>query len=170
MASGPTQRANSAGSVWARNSCSGVAAKSRSIRMTGSFWSASMIVSVVEFMLFSPHFRQDGVQAAVTLLHAGPVASYPGVHEVESLGLEAHRPGLRARRAADEAGVLAPRAPLVDGLRRHPRPVRLGQLADGRVALREPAHHGAPGRVREGGENAGQRVRGHRPTLFQLNG
>jgi hypothetical protein len=129
-----------------------------------------MTVSVVEFMFFSPHFRQDGIQAAVTLLDAGPVAFYPGIHQVEGLGLEVHRPGLRARRAADEAGVLEHLQVLVDGLQRHPRPVRLGQLADGRVTLREPAHHVAPGRVREGGEDPGQRVRGHRPSLFQLNG
>jgi hypothetical protein len=120
-------------------------------------------------MFFSPHFRQDGIQAAVTLLDAGPVAFYPGVHQVESLGLEADRPGLRARRAADEAGVLEHLEVLVDGLQRHPHPVRLGQLADGRVALREPAHHVAPGRVREGAEDAGQRVRGHRLSLFQLD-
>jgi hypothetical protein len=129
-----------------------------------------MTVSVVEFMLFSPHIRQDGVQAAVTLLDAGPVSFYPGVHQVESMGLEANRPGLRARRAADEAGVLEHFEVLVDGLQRHPRPVRLGQLAAGRVPLREPAHHVAPGRIREGGEDPGQRVRGHRPSQFQLDG
>src|SRR5882724_7505759 len=106
MASGPAQRANSAGSVWARNSCPGVAAKSRSIRMTGSFWSASMTVWVILFMLFSPHIRQDGVQAAVTLLHAGAVALDPGVHQVEGLDVQANYPRLGAGRAADETGVL----------------------------------------------------------------
>src|SRR5215470_972754 len=106
MASGPTHRAKSAGSVWARNSCSGVAAKSRVIRMTGSFGSASMTVSVIVFMLVSPHLRQDGVQAAVALLDAGPVALDPGVHQVEGLHLQAHRPRLRPARPADQPGVL----------------------------------------------------------------
>ena len=102
MAFGPTHRANSAGSVWARNSCSGVAAKSRVIRMTGSFGSASMAVSVISvharlsFMLW----RQDGVQAAVALLDAAPVALDPGVHQVE--GLEP--PGAPAAAAARAAG------------------------------------------------------------------
>ena len=77
MASGPTHRANNAGSVWARNSCPGVAAKSRAIRMTGSFGSASMTVSVILFIFVSLHLRQDGVQAAVAPLDAVPVAVGP---------------------------------------------------------------------------------------------
>src|SRR6266566_1865935 len=167
MASGPTHRANTAGSVWARNSCPGVAAKSRVIRMTGSFGSASMTVSVILFILVSLHLCQlhlgkDGVEAAVALLNAVPVAFDPGVHQVEGLDLQAHRPRLRSSRPADEPGVLEHPQVLVDGLQRHP--VRLGQLAHGRVALREPAHHVAPGRIREGGEDPGQRVRGHRPS------
>src|SRR5690349_22475587 len=93
MASGPTHRANNAGSVWARNSCAGVAAKSRVIRMTGSFGSASMTVSVILFIFVSPHFVQDGVQAAVALLDAGPVALDPGVHQVEGLDLRCTRRG-----------------------------------------------------------------------------
>ena len=97
MASGPTHRANNAGSVWARNSCSGVAAKSRAIRMTGSFGSASMTVSVILFMLFSVHLVEDGVEAAVALLDAGSVALDPGVHQVEGLDFQVYRPGLRAR-------------------------------------------------------------------------
>src|SRR4051812_16800559 len=173
MASGPAHRANSAGSVWARNSCAGVAAKSRVIRMTGRSGSASMTVSVILFILFSVQFRQDGVQAAVTLLETGPVALDPGVHKVEGLDLEAHRAGLPARRPADETGVLEHAQVLVDGLQRHP--VRLGELAHGRVAVRQPGHHVAPGRVREGGEDLGQRVcghraRGHRTPSFQLSG
>src|SRR5271166_616754 len=151
MASGPTHRANNAGSVWARNSCPGVAAKSRVIRMTGSFGSASMTVSVILFILVSLHLRQDGVEAAVALLDAVPVALDPGIHQVEGLDLQAHRPGLRPSRPADEPGVLEHPQVLVDGLQRHP--VRLGQLAHGRVALREPGHHVAPGRIREGGED-----------------
>ena len=89
-ASGPTQRANNAGSVWARNNCSGVAAKSRAIRMTGSFGSASMTVSVILFMLFPVHFVEDGVEAAVALLDAGSVALDPGVHQVEGLDFQAY--------------------------------------------------------------------------------
>src|SRR6202035_4712944 len=143
MASGPTHRANNAGSVWARNSCPGVAAKSRAIRITGSFGSASMAVSLILFILFSLHLRQDGVEAAVALLDAGPVALDPGVHQVEGLDLQAHRPGLRSARPTDEPGVLEHPQVLVDGLQRHP--VRLGQLAHGRVAVREPGHHVAPG-------------------------
>jgi hypothetical protein len=132
-----------------------------------------MTVSVILFMLFSPHVRQDGVQAAVTLLDAGAVALDPGVHQVEGLDVQANDPRLRAGRTADETGLLEHLEVLVDGLQRHP--VRLGQLADGRVALREPGHHAAPGRIREGGEDLGQRVRGHgvrghRPSRFQLIG
>src|SRR6185312_7289425 len=156
MASGPTHRANNAGSVWARNSCPGVAAKSRAIRMTGTFGSASMIVSVILFIFFSVHlyFRhlgQDGVEAAVALLDASPVALDPRVHQVQGLNLQPHRPGLRPSRPADEPGVLEHPQVLVDGLQRHL--VRLGQLAHGRVALREPRHHVTPGRIREGGED-----------------
>src|ERR1700736_3591233 len=122
-ASGPTHRANNAGSVWARNSCPGVAAKSRVIRMTGSFGSASMAVSVILFILVSLHLRQDGVEAAVALLDALPVALDPGVHQVEGLDLQAHRPGLRSARPADEPGVLEHPQVLVDGLQRHPVPL-----------------------------------------------
>ena len=39
---GPTQRANSSGSVWARISCAGVASKSRVMRMIGRVGSASI--------------------------------------------------------------------------------------------------------------------------------
>src|SRR5712691_2518273 len=106
MASGPTHRANNAGSVWAWNSCPGVAAKSRAIRMTGSFGSASMAVFVILFILVSFHFRQDGVEAAVALLEAVPVALDPAVHQVQGLDLQAHRPRLRSSRPADEPGVL----------------------------------------------------------------
>src|SRR6266404_7046405 len=167
MASGPAHRANNAGSVWARSSCPGVAAKSRAIRMTGSFGSASMTVSVILFIFVSFHLRQDGVEAAVTLLDAVPVALDPGVHQVQGLDLQAHRPWLRPSRPADEPGVLEHPQVLVDGLQRHP--VRLGQLAHGRVAVGEPGHHVAPGRIREGGEDPGQRVRGQHPQ-FLLNG
>src|SRR6516225_6851725 len=105
-ASGPTHRANNTGSVWARNSCPRVAAKSRAIRMTGSFGSASMTVSVILFILVSLHLRQDGVEAAVALLDTGPVALDPRVHQVEGLDLQAYSSGLRAWRADDEPGVL----------------------------------------------------------------
>jgi len=115
-------------------------------------------------MLFLLHFFEDGVEAAVALLDAGSVALDPGVHQVEGLYLEAHWPGLRAWRAADEAGVLEDLQVLVDGLQRHP--VRLGQLAHGRVGLGEPGHHVAPGRIREGGEDLRQYVRGHRSPRF----
>jgi hypothetical protein len=127
-----------------------------------------MIVSVILFMFFPLHFFKDGVEAAVALLDAGSVALDPGVHQVEGLYLEAHRPGLRAGRAADEPGVLEHLQVLVDGLQRHP--VRLGQLAHGRVAFGEPGHHVAPGRIREGGEDLRQRVHGHRFPQFQPNG
>jgi len=79
--------------------------------MTGSFGSASMTVSVilsifVPFHLCQLHLGQDGVQAAVALLEAGQVALDPGVHQVEGLDLQAHWPGLRPGRPADEPGVL----------------------------------------------------------------
>src|ERR1700730_1019567 len=169
MASGPTHRANNPGSVWARNNCPGVAAKSRIIRMPGSFGSASMIVSVILFMLVSLHLcqlhlGQDGVEAAVALLDAVPVALDPGVHQVEGLDLQAHRPGLRSSRPADEPGLLEHPQVLVDGLPRHPVPP--GQVAHRRGALREPGHHVAPGRIREGGEDPGQHFRGHRTPSF----
>src|SRR6195256_4607329 len=147
MALGPTHLANNAGSVWARNSCSGVAAKSRVVRMTGNLGSASMAVSVMRFMLVSLQLRQDGVEASVALFHAASVALDPGIQQVEGLSVQAHRPRLRASRSADEPGVLEHPQVLVDGLQRHP--VRLGQLAHGRVALGEPGHHVAPGRIRE---------------------
>src|SRR5579872_4604196 len=125
MPSGPTHRANSAGSVWARNSCSGVATKSRVMRMTGSFGSASMAVSMIFVMLSSipiwfAHRREDGVEPAVPLLSPAPVALDPGVHQVEDLGLQAYRPRLRPRRPADQPGVLQHPQVLVDGLQRHP--------------------------------------------------
>ncbi|HXL20369.1 MAG TPA: hypothetical protein VN961_22855, partial [Streptosporangiaceae bacterium] len=82
---------------------------------------------MILFIFVSFHLRQDGVEAAVTLLDAVPVALDPGVHQVESLDLQAHRPGLRPSRPADEPGVLEHPQMLVDGLQRHQ--VRLGQLA-----------------------------------------
>ena len=45
MPSGPIQRANSSGSVWARKSCSGVPAKSRQMWIIGTVGSASMAAS-----------------------------------------------------------------------------------------------------------------------------
>src|SRR6202000_618445 len=90
---GPTHGANSAGSVWARNSCPAVAANSRVIRMIGSFGSAWMAVSVVVDIVGTvlvvgvAHGRQQGVQAAVSLLCAPPVSLDPGLHLGEDLGL-----------------------------------------------------------------------------------
>src|SRR5262249_3211365 len=134
-----THWANSTGSVWARSSCAGVAAKSRLIRMMGSFGSASMTVSLTLFMVVSLHLLQDSVKPAVALLGADPVALDPGIHQVESPNLEAHRPGLRPWRPADQPGLLEHPQVLVDGLQRHL--VRLGQLAHGCVAVGEPGHH-----------------------------
>src|SRR5215472_5382405 len=142
-ASGPTHWANSAGSVWARNSCPGVAANSRVIRMIGSFGSASMAVSVAVDIVGAilvvgvAHGRQEGVQAAVPLLCAPPVSLDPGLHLSENLGLQSHRPGLRPTRPAHQPGVLQHPQMLVDSLQCHP--VRIG----------------------EGGENSGQCIRGH---------
>src|ERR1700722_14873507 len=107
-ASGPTHRANSAGSVWARNSCPGVAANSRVIRMIGSFGSASMAVwgtvDIVGTLLLvgGAHGRQEGVHAAVPLLGALPVPLDPRFHLGQDLGLQSHRPGLRPRRPAHQ--------------------------------------------------------------------
>src|SRR5215472_10040258 len=98
-ASGPTHWANSAGSVWARNSCPGVAANSRVIRMIGSFGSASMVVSgfagiVGTFLVVDrAHGRQEGVQAAVPLLRALPVPLDPDLHLGEHLRFQPHGPG-----------------------------------------------------------------------------
>src|SRR3984893_985603 len=158
MASGPTQRANSAGSVWARKSCPGVAAKSRAIRMTGSFGSASMIVSVILFIFVSVHLRQDGVEAAVALVDASPVALDPGVHQVQGLDLQADRPGLRPSWPADEPGVLEHPQVLVDGLQRDP--VWLRRRAPRPVAVGEAGPPIAPGRGRRGGGGPGPRGRG----------
>src|SRR5258708_36629286 len=127
MASGPAHRAHNAGAVWARSSCPGVAAKSRAIRMTGSFGSASMAVCVILFIFVSFHLREDGVEAAVTLLDAVPVELDPGVHQVQGLDLQAHRPWLRPSRPADEPCVLEHPPGLVDGLEAPPgRPARRG--------------------------------------------
>src|SRR5215469_8768131 len=93
-ASGPTHWANSAGSVWARNSCPGVAANSRAIRMIGSFGSASMAVCLavdiigVILVVGVAHGRQEVVQAAVPLLRAPPVALNPRLHLGQELGLQ----------------------------------------------------------------------------------
>src|SRR5690349_1200140 len=165
-ASGPIHWANSAGSVWARNSCPGVAANSRVIRMIGSFGSASMVVSVVAGIVGTilvvdvAYGRQEGVQAAVPLLCAPPVALDPDLHLGEDPGFQPHWPGLRPLRPAHQPGVLQDPQVLVDSLQCHP--VRLGQLAYRRVALGEPGHDVAAGRIGEGGEDPGQCVRGHR--------
>src|SRR5215831_3795388 len=169
MAFGPTHRANSAGSVWARNSCSGVAAKSRVIRMTGSFGSASMVVSMVVVMVGSilvvgfAHRRQDGVEAAVPLLGPAPVALDPDVHHVEDLCLQVHGPRLGPARPAYQPGVLKHPQVLVDGLQRHP--VRLSELVHRCVALGQPGHDAAARRIGQRGEDPGQCVRRHRPLV-----
>jgi hypothetical protein len=75
-----------------------------------------MAVSVILFMFFPLHFVEHGVEASVPLLDAGPVALDPGVHQVESLDIQAYVPGLRAGRPADEAGVFQYLQVLVDGL------------------------------------------------------
>src|SRR6516165_9956038 len=165
-ASGPTHRANSAGSVWARNSCPGVAANSRVIRMTGSFGSASIAVCVAVDIVGAvlvvgvAHGRQEGVQAAVPLLCAPPVSLDPGLHLGEDPGLQSHQPGLRPMRPANQPGVLQDPQVLVDSLQTHP--VRLGQLAHRRVAFGEPDHDVAARRIGEGGEDPGQCVSSHR--------
>src|SRR5581483_12408186 len=106
-ASGPIHWANSAGSVCARNSCPGVAANSRVIRMIGSFGSASMAVCVVAdivgalLVVGAAHGGQEGVQATVPLLCAVPVPLDPALQLGEDLGLQPHRPGLRTVRPAD---------------------------------------------------------------------
>src|SRR6516225_8922702 len=145
-ASGPTHRANSAGSVCARNNCPDVAANSRVIRMIGSFGSASMAVCVAVDIVGTllvvgvAHGRQEGVQAAVPLLCAPPVPLDPGLHLSEAL-------------------VLQDPQVFVDSLQTHP--VRLGQLAHRRVALGQPGHDVTARRIGESGENPGQSIRGH---------
>src|SRR5215467_15111684 len=172
MAFGPTHRANSAGSVWARNSWSGVAAKSRVMRMTGSLGSASMVVSVVLVMV-APilvvgvvHPRQDGVEAAVPLLSPAPVTLDPVVQHVEDLRLQVHWPRLRPVRPAHQPGVLEHPQVLVDGLQRHL--VRLSQLAYRRVTVGKPGHNVAARRIGKGGEDPGQCVRRHRLLVSTL--
>src|SRR5262245_39290194 len=111
MAPGPIHWANSAGSVWARNSCSGVAAKSRVMRMTGSFGSASTVVSMILVMVGSilvvgfVHCGQDGIEAAVPLLSPAPVALDPGVNHVDDLCLQVHCPALRPERPGAQLDV-----------------------------------------------------------------
>src|SRR5262249_12964539 len=163
IAPGPAHWANSAGSVWARNSCSGVAAKSRVIQMIGSFGSASMVVCVV-LVTVGPivvvgfvHPRQDGVKAAVPLLSAAPVALDPVAHHVEDRRLQVHWPRLRPARPAHQPGVLEHPQVLVNGLQGHL--VRLCQLAYRRVTLGKPGHNVAARRIGKGGEDPGQRVR-----------
>ena len=58
--SGPTQRANSVGSVWARKSWAGVAPKSRVMRMIGSAGSASIGGVVVPGHPFDPTLSEKG--------------------------------------------------------------------------------------------------------------
>src|SRR5215469_12974258 len=171
IASGPTHCANNTGSVWARNSCPGVAAKSRAIRMIGSFGSASMAVSVILIMVTSirvpdsfisryagfVHRRQHGIEAAVPLLSLAPAALDPVVHHVECRRLEVRWPRLRPVRPAHQPGVLEHAKVLIDGLQRHL--VRLSQLAHRCITLREPGHHVAPGRIGKRGEDSGQCVR-----------
>src|SRR6516164_6784665 len=169
---GPTHWANSTGSVWARNTCSGVAAKSRVIRMIGSLGSASMVVSMVLVMVGHllvvgvVHPRQDGVEAAVPLLSPAPVALDPLVQHVEGLRLQVHWPRLRPARPAHQPGVLEHPQVLVDGLQRHL--VRLSQLAYRRVTVGEPGHNVTARRIGKGGEDPGQCVRRHRLLVSTL--
>src|SRR5437879_2572344 len=122
---GPTHWANSAGSVWARNSCPAVAANSRVIRMIGSFGSASMAVFVVVDIIGAvlvvgvAHGRQEVVQAAIPLLCAPPVSLKPGLHLGEGLRLQPYRQGLRPMRPAHPHGVLQDPTLLVDSLLCH---------------------------------------------------
>src|SRR5215471_6430645 len=173
IAFGPTHWANSTGSVWARNSCSGVAAKSRVIRMIGSLGSASMIVSLVLvivghlLVIGVVHSRQDGVEAAVSLLSPAPVTLDPVVQHVEDLRLQVHWPRLRPVRPAHQPGVLEHPQVLVDGLQRHL--VRLSYLAYRHVTVGEPGHNVTARRIGKGGEDPRQCVRRHR-LLFQLSG
>src|SRR5262245_16106229 len=172
MAFGPTHWANSTGSVWARNSCWGVAAKSRVIRMIGSFGSASMVVCVVSVMVGHLlvvgvfHLRQDGVEAAVPLLSPAPVALDPVVQHVEGLRLQVHWPRLRPVRSAHQPGVLEHPKVLVDGLQCHL--VRLSQMAYRHVPLGKPGHNVAARRIGKGGEDPGQCVRRHRLLVSTL--
>ena len=46
----------------------------------------------------------------------------------------------------------------------------VGRLSEGDATVGQPGHHVAPGRIREGAEDPGQRIRGHRPSQFQLDG
>ncbi len=175
---GPTQRANSAGSVWARMSCAGVASKSRVMRMIGrvgsasieTWWRLPVVVmtlllvrgGVVGGHVFAAHLGEHVVEALVALLGLASVALDPLGHQVEHLGFEVTRPPLGVPALADEPGVGEHLDVLGHGL--DGDVVGIGQLPDGGVARGEAGHHVAPRRVGEGSEDSGQPVVGHDTT------
>src|SRR6266498_5725183 len=96
MPFGPTHWTKRSGSVCARSNCAGVALKSRVMRMTGTFGSASMVASAITFivvllLLVAVHRLEYGVETAVALFGLAPIALDPAVHQVEDLRLQVHR-------------------------------------------------------------------------------
>ena len=173
---GPTQRANSSGSVWARISCAGVASKSRVMRIIGRVGVGldRDLVAVAggahdaapcwRFrssggLFVAAHLGQDGVEAVVALLGLLAVPLDPLRHQVEDLRFEMARPPLGVLALAHQARVGQHLDVLRHGL--DGDVVRIGQLPDGGVAHGEAGHHVAPRRIGECGEDSGQLVVGH---------
>src|SRR5580704_9971273 len=109
---------------------------------------------------------EQRVELVEALAPEAPVGGDPVERAVERLGLEVARPELGVASPRDQAAALEDLEVLGDPRQRHGEGG--GQVADRRVAPRQAAEDGAPGRVRQGGEGRIEPVvrgGGHPPYL-----